>query len=151
MDSPESFEEGTLIAKPTKLRKKNNNFIIKIGPNELTAEIPANWLDGENINSLSEVWAVNTYDLFRFFKKKVWDTRHHVPVFAQGFMQATTDTTRQYRNFVQNKFDGKSTFARSLKNAYENLVIDACSHDISMRGKQCPKSLEDVNTIFLSK
>ena len=70
MDSPESFEEGTLIANSTNSRKKNNNFIIKIGPNELTAEIPANWLDGENINSLSEVWAVNTYDLFRIFKKK---------------------------------------------------------------------------------
>jgi hypothetical protein len=64
-------------------------------------------------------------------------------------MQAMSETTRQYRSFVQNKFDGKSLFACTLKNAYENLVIDACSRDISMRGKQRPKSLEDVNTIFL--
>jgi hypothetical protein len=70
MDTTESFEEGTLIAKSTNSRKKKNNFSLKIGPKELTAELPADWLDGENINNLLEEWAVNTYDLFRFLRKK---------------------------------------------------------------------------------
>ena len=106
MDSWEQFEEGTLVPKSsTNTRKRKDNVILKIGPNQLTAEIPADWLDGENINSLSETWAVNTYDLYRFFQRKVRDTRFHVPMFAQGFMLATTDTCRQYINFVQKKIE----------------------------------------------
>jgi hypothetical protein len=151
MTSEPSFQEGTLVAKSTKPGKRKRHAVIKIGPRELTAEIPADLFDGENINSLTESWAVNTYDLYRFFQRKVRDTRYHVPSFAHGFTQPTTVTTTQYRNFIRNKFDGKSTFARSLKIAYEKLVVTACCNDISMRGKQCPKSLEDVNTIYLSQ
>jgi hypothetical protein len=151
MDSQPSFQEGTLIAKSTKSKKRKHHAIIKIGPRELTAEIPANYFDGENVNSLTDEWAVNTYDIYRYFQRKVRDTRYHVPVFAHGFTQATTVNVTQYRNYVQKKFDGKSTFARSLKLAYEKLVVTSCCNDISMSGKQCPKSLEDVNTIFLAE
>jgi hypothetical protein len=38
-----------------------------------------------------------------------------------------------------------------LKNAYETLVVDACSRDICMIGQQRPKSVEDVNQIYLSE
>jgi hypothetical protein len=101
MDTSGPSDEGALLMKPTKSSKKPNNYNLQIGPNELTAEIPANWFDGENISELSEEWAGKTYDIFRFINVKICDTRWHNPVFAQGFLQQTKVTTKQYRFYVE--------------------------------------------------